>query len=152
MPPFATEKTFRQAMERATRLTGMGKLLDATRVIQRALFGTAPAQPDHAPAAASHPKGEKSPPSVIVLPAPQGPHTPHTPQTRAAPLGRKASFTKHAYSFEGSSYPYRLYIPSATEAALDKPMPLVVLLHGCKQDAFDFAQGTAMNTDRKSVV
>ena len=140
-------------MLKATKLTGMGKLMDATRVIQRTLFGTAPVKQPHAhspeqPPAhhldkrADKPHADRTPPPVIILPAP----TERAPQTAEAPLGRKASFTKHNFTFEGDSYPYRLYMPPATHAAFDKPMPLVVLLHGCKQDALDFAHGTAMNT------
>src|SRR5690606_9282468 len=37
---------------------------------------------------------------------------------------------------------YQLYVPPH---AGDRPMPLVVMLHGCTQDADDFAAGTAMN-------
>jgi poly(hydroxyalkanoate) depolymerase family esterase len=37
---------------------------------------------------------------------------------------------------------YRLFIPSC---AGRKPMPLIVMLHGCGQDAADFARGTRMN-------
>jgi poly(hydroxyalkanoate) depolymerase family esterase len=38
---------------------------------------------------------------------------------------------------------YRLYVPS--HAAADKPLPLVVMIHGCKQSAEDFERGTRMN-------
>jgi poly(hydroxyalkanoate) depolymerase family esterase len=37
---------------------------------------------------------------------------------------------------------YRLYVPAR---AASGPRPLVVMLHGCQQDAGDFAAGTAMN-------
>ena len=59
--------------------------------------------------------------------------------------GRSASFTQHQFKFEGDTYPYRLYVPAVTNASDNPPMPLVVLLHGCKQDALDFSNGTAMN-------
>ena len=148
MPSSSAQKSFSQTMFKATRLTGVGKLLDATRLIQRTLFGAEPsptsAPPKPAPAA-NNLQADKAPPPVIILPAPTGHQPlPETPPEMAP--GRKASFTKHTFAFEGDSYPYRLYIPAATGDAADQLMPLVVLLHGCKQDALDFANGTAMNT------
>ena len=52
-------------------------------------------------------------------------------------------FTGHTFSFADARYVYRLYVPNAP---LAKPMPLLVMLHGCNQDAADFAKGTGMNT------
>ena len=54
-----------------------------------------------------------------------------------------ASFTQHAILAGTHSYSYRLFIPSEAGAATARP--IVVMLHGCKQNAEDFARGTAMN-------
>ena len=130
-------KQFSQNMLRATRLTGIGKLLDATRLIQRTL-GTAPQ---------AWPKADNALQPAIIPPGPAQPGE-DTPQNVVQEtVRRKASFRKHRFTFEGATYPYRLYIPLAPASGSNEasPMPLVVLLHGCKQDALDFSKGTAMN-------
>ena len=68
------------------------------------------------------------------------------PAARPAPTPRPASFTRHTFQFANTPYAYRLYQPArADSSAASAPLPLVIMLHGCKQDAADFAQGTAMN-------
>ena len=155
MPSSLAQKLFSRTMVKATQLTGMGKLLDATRLIQRTLFSAQPdATLDQRPAtrresnpAANDPQADKAQPSVIILPAPsRNEPSPATPPGRQA--SRAASFTKHQFVFKGDTYPYRLFIPSAPalDSSAASAMPLIVLLHGCKQDALDFSHGTAMNS------
>ena len=146
MSKFFMQKSFGQAMRKATRLTGIGKLMDATRLIQRALSSAEPQVRRPPESAANDPQAAgvaDVPPQVIILPPPAQPDaTPVTPVPQ-----RNGGFTKHQFAFDGKTYPYRLYIPAAPalDASDNKPMPLVVLLHGCKQDALDFSNGTAMN-------
>ena len=157
MPKSFMQKSFGQAMRNATRLIGTGKLLNATRLIQRALSGdTIQKRPQARPHASPHARGEpvpafndpqveSPPPQVIILPPPAQPGKNLDPDKTYPATRRSSSFTQHQFKFEGDTYPYRLYVPSATNASDNTHMPLIVLLHGCKQDALDFSNGTAMN-------
>lgn len=51
-------------------------------------------------------------------------------------------FTSHSFSNGRASRAYKLYVPSSYDG---RPMPLIVMLHGCKQNPDDFARGTGMN-------
>lgn len=62
------------------------------------------------------------------------------PTPAAAPAA--SSFSKHRFAWDERIHPYRLFVPSL---AADAPRPLLVMLHGCKQDSADFARGTGMN-------
>ena len=122
-----------------TRLARDTRLMDAMRLIRRALgladTPTPQAQPPLEPAAAPAPALKQE--SPVKLSA----------KLRPALPARPASFTEHEFKFAEECYAYRLYLPGGADAeTLAKaPVPLVVLLHGCQQDAADFAQGTAMN-------
>ncbi len=52
-------------------------------------------------------------------------------------------FERVAFTHNGASHPYFLYTPKTAAPAGGRP--LVLMLHGCTQDAQDFARGTRMN-------
>ncbi len=136
-----------QSLLKATGLTRMGRLMDATRLIQRALGGSAMPSARPAPKTTAQTTA-KTVPDTIILPPPLS-----VPQPAANDdvMRRPAhpNFSEQSFAFEGKTYPYRLFVPKRADAgeegAKRESMPLVVLLHGCKQDALDFSKGTAMN-------
>ncbi|MCY1163252.1 MAG: PHB depolymerase family esterase [Pseudomonadota bacterium] len=136
-----TRKSLSQTLLRATQMTGMGRLMDATRIIQNALMGSGMGM-DTAERRASSPAPRRQSPAPAANDA-EPAHPAPKPRAPRAP-----AFAGHSFLFDGEQYPYRLYIPAAPDGADlqgQAPMPLIVLLHGCKQDAQDFARGTAMN-------
>ncbi len=53
-----------------------------------------------------------------------------------------ASYFSRSFSCQAGTRPYKVYVPSKLHGA---KAPLIVMLHGCTQNADDFAVGTGMN-------
>ena len=51
-------------------------------------------------------------------------------------------FTEHTYECGAAIRAYKLYVPTLHSA---RPRPLLMMLHGCRQNPDDFAAGTRMN-------
>jgi poly(hydroxyalkanoate) depolymerase family esterase len=125
-----------KGMSEALELTRAGRLTDAAALLQRALGGS----------------------PVTAVPA--GPATWSPPaaggllERLTSGLGRAVSASAPARPGAGGGMPrgthtcaagsrdYALHVPSGDT---DAPRPLVVMLHGGKQNAADFAAGTRMN-------
>ena len=158
----------------ATRLTRAGKLAEATALLQRMLRGErAPDAPSHTSgrialagpliidAEANAIEETDSPPQSESATSAQ----PRMLQRllerkegrsgigrrgviRRAPLSTRdiapegTRFNERTYSSPAGSRAYRLFIPSRYQ---ERPLPLVVMLHGCTQSPDDFAAGTRMN-------
>ncbi len=122
---------FQKLMQQATRLTQSGDLQAAAAEIQAALAG-APST-----GAASCANDARMAGDAIDV------ESRELPDRGSAP-GPQAQFIAGSFSMPGGKRDYMLYIPAGAGAA-DKPLPLVVMLHGCTQTPDDFAAGTAMN-------
>jgi len=133
-------------MAEAARLTGAGKLTEATALIQRLVRGTAsPVPPQPAQARRRTGLGETLRGlAARVLPAGldlgQGGGLGGGAPPETLPDG--ASFATLSFTGPAGSRDYKLYVPANRPAG---PLPLVVMLHGCTQGPDDFAAGTAMN-------
>ena len=155
MSPF---EKFLDQMTAAARLTQDNDPRAATHVIQQALKA-AGLLPTH-----DAPRGEMSVPEPIGLnPLPEWLQKAHCAKdvVRDAPqrsrryppaIGRArmpaydprapGEFLQGSFNSATDRLDYKLYVPSRPATT---PRPLIVMLHGCTQNADDFAAGTAMN-------
>lgn len=149
---------FQQLMSQATRLTRSGNLAAATAAIQAALMGVQPTAASAAPrydeadvidveareVPASSPSA--SSPAAAPSPARDDGAAPTSKPTHRAPGESSATqgdfFTAGSFRNSAGQRAYKLYVPPGVNG---QARPLVVMLHGCTQDADDFAAGTAMN-------
>ena len=148
---------FKKTLFKVTQMTRSGHLMEATRLIQQALAGAVPAAANDAQVAdrdvidvQARDVTPRAAPIEPVQPARVAdPIAASAPEADPAPAAPRAPghFIQDEFVFAGSTYLYRLYVPSVRPTADGTPaaMPLVVLLHGCTQNALDFATGTAMN-------
>ena len=148
---------FKKFLQEATRLTRNGSLQEATRAIQQALGRTAAtATPPHT--AAAWEKSWKNASNVIDVVARPVHKTAQQPVsepvrplfTPAQPASNDGpgDFTEAAFTHAGITRSYKLYTPPPATtfgSPSARPMPLVLMLHGCTQNPDDFANGTGMN-------
>lgn len=73
---------------------------------------------------------------------PAGPTQPALTPESAQLMEPGGTFLNDSYTNHAGTRAYKLYIPSAYQG---QTLPLVVMLHGCKQNPDDFAAGTRMN-------
>jgi poly(hydroxyalkanoate) depolymerase family esterase len=126
------------------RLTRAGRLMEATKSIQSALSPNTEATPkDDNPSRTMHVSPRRSRPlgEVITklrqLPSKVIPGMKTNKKHAPNPHFQNGTFTCAA-----GTRTYKLYVPTSLPV---KRRGLIVMLHGCKQNADDFATGTRMN-------
>ncbi len=141
-----------ETIERALRAAGLdpaaGKLAGVTQVISQALASAGLHRVPLNSGARDMPAPSGPFEPAAAAPAWQAPRrTPRAPDAGTAPAAPSAvpddrRFTTHTHAEGAASRSYKLYVPASYRG---EAMPLIVMLHGCKQSPDDFARGTRMN-------
>ncbi|HEY2021350.1 PHB depolymerase family esterase [Paraburkholderia sp.] len=126
---------FMTSMHDAMTLLRTGGVAEATEAIQRALRGDAGAPRESA-------SRGSAPEHVDIRSAKLTEAAGRFARENCADVEDRGYFGTHAYANAAGRRQYRLYVPAG---AMGEPLPLLVMLHGCTQDADDFATGTQMN-------
>jgi poly(hydroxyalkanoate) depolymerase family esterase len=127
---------FLESMKEAFARFREGEAAAATDVVRRALSG------ESANAAAAARKfTDIEPERVQVAGRAQTFQRVHPSQAESQPEDC-GHFSTRSFTNAAGQRNYKLYVP---KGYTDEPLPLIVMLHGCTQDADDFAAGTQMN-------
>jgi poly(hydroxyalkanoate) depolymerase family esterase len=97
--------------------------------------------PEERPVEALEPP-EPAPPPVEVTPPEPAPAPPEAPPPAPRAPHPEPEFLSATFTHPQGTRAYRLFLPGVDT---DAPRPLVVMLHGCRQNPDDFATGTRMN-------
>jgi poly(hydroxyalkanoate) depolymerase family esterase len=133
---------YQALMRAATQLTRVGQLREATDLIQRALSShkTADARTVNTPSV-----------SILDSAGIEIEPVPETTLRSSAVEQAEGKFIDGRHSHAGLSRDYKLFLPPnrpanfSADCDAERKRPLVVMLHGCTQNANDFALGTDMN-------
>ncbi|AOB31438.1 esterase [Bordetella sp. H567] len=151
---------FGRMMAKATALTRNGQLGEATLAIQRALRGVQPGASTFTPAtpattaapslAPEHAGGHAKDAMVLDGYARVIDITDVTPavDTESPPevdVPQEERWIDGSFGHQGRKLAYKLFLPPCAAGVAADPRPMVVMLHGCTQDAADFAAGTRMH-------
>ena len=128
-------------MREATRLTRAGRLHDATALIQRTLRGVGGADVPGGPGRTTGAAAPTRVTSTVVRTERTGGAVPLAPPVGSATTS-PGRFLTESMTTRAGTRTYKVFVPGAASATA---MPLLVMLHGCTQDADDFAAGTRMN-------
>ncbi len=134
-------------IERAFKSAGLeprsGVFKGVAETIHKALSaaGITQRSPDAQPADAAQPAAKKR---VVADWIDAVPLHPRPVDSAAANDPADGEFISRTFSNAAGSRNYRLYVPPGHDGN-SEPMPLLLMLHGCKQNPDDFAAGTRMN-------